>query len=281
MHRFGWMRRGLVMVAATGLVASACSGRSATPTATKSGTSTVTLATTTPAGTKPVGRVVWAVYRDVNSLDPIVAFDYPENTADSVMCESLLRQAPDGSLIPGLASISNPSPTSMVFTLQPGVKFWDGNPVTPTDVVYSLDRNIDPNIVGYYGATFSRVKSIEATGSDQVTITLKQPDYWLEGELASMPGIIVEKKFAEAQGKNYGTPAGGIMCTGLYKLQSFKPGVGVVAVANDNYWNQSVKPLVKEIDIKGDTEHGVVHLFDAHGEHQRARSRSPSPRSTS
>ena len=31
------------------------------------------LVATTPAGTKPVQSVVWAVYRDVNSLDPIFA----------------------------------------------------------------------------------------------------------------------------------------------------------------------------------------------------------------
>jgi len=75
----------------------------------------------------------------------------------------------------------------MVFTLRPGAKFWDGHPVTPADVVYSLDRNTDPKLGGFYGPVFSRVSSIAATGSDQVTIALKQPDYWLEGELASMP----------------------------------------------------------------------------------------------
>ena len=63
------------------------------------------LVTTTPAGTTAVSSVTWAVYRDVNSLDPIYAFDYPENTAVSLMCESLLRQAPDGSLHPGLATV--------------------------------------------------------------------------------------------------------------------------------------------------------------------------------
>ena len=35
------------------------------------------LVSITPPGTSPVGSVTWAVYRDVNSLDPIVAFDYP------------------------------------------------------------------------------------------------------------------------------------------------------------------------------------------------------------
>ena len=241
------------VVAACALMAAAC-GRSANSAGSSSAgniSPTEGLVTGTQAGTKTVPSVTWAVYRDVNSLDPIYAFDYPENTADSLMCESLLRQAPNGSLQPGLASVASPSPTTMVFTLKPGVKFWDGNPVTPADVVYSLDRNTDPKLGGFYSLVFNRVKSIAATGSNQVTITLKQPDYWLQGELASMPGIIIEKSFAEKQGKNYGTPAGSIMCTGAYMFKSWNPGVGVIAVRNPHYWNPSVHPLVDQITIKG------------------------------
>jgi peptide/nickel transport system substrate-binding protein len=207
--------------------------------------------TATPAGTKMVPSVVWRVYRDVDSLDPIYSIDFPEYTAVSLMCESLLRQAPGGSLRPGLATVSNPDPTTMVFTLRPGVKFWDGHPVTPADVVYSLDRNTNPELGGFYPAMFDRVASITATSPAQVTIKLKQPDYWLEGELASMPGVIIEKSFAEKQGQNYGTPAGSIMCTGAYMFKSWNPGVGVVAVRNPQYWNPSVHPLVGQITIRG------------------------------
>ena len=251
----GWRSNRCIVitaVAACALVAAACgrSVNSASSPAAGNISPTKGLVTSTPAGTKTVPSMVWAVYRDVNSLDPIYAFDYPENTADSLMCESLLRQAPDGSLHPGLATISNPGPTTMVFTLRPGVKFWDGHPVTPADVVYSLDRNTDPKLGGFYPLVFNRVKSIAATGSNQVTITLKQPDYWLQGELASMPGIIIEKAFAQKQGKNYGTPAGSIMCTGAYMFKSWNPGVGVVAVRNPHYWNSSVHPLVDQIDRK-------------------------------
>ena len=209
------------------------------------------LVISTPSGTSSVASVTWAVYRPVNSLDPIFAFDYPENTAISLMCESLLLQEPNGSIKPGLATVSTPVPTKMVFTLRRGVKFWDGDPVTPADVIYSLQRQMDPAYGGFYGQVFDRVKSITATGAGQVTISLKEPDYWLEGELSSMAGIIIQKSYAQKEGKKYGTPAGGIMCTGAYKFVSWTAGAGVTADLNTHYWNPAVKPLVKQIVIKG------------------------------
>jgi peptide/nickel transport system substrate-binding protein len=241
----------IAALSAVGLL-TACGRSASTGTETTSNINPLKgLVTTTTPGTKTVQSVTWAVYRDINSLDPIFAFDYPENTAVSLMCESLLRQSPSGAIGPGLATLSTPSPTKFVFTLKPGVKFWDGNPVTPADVVYSLDRAANSKLGSFYTQVFTRVQSVAATGSDQVTVTLKQPDYWLQGEFASMPGIVIEKKFAEAQGKNYGTPGGSIMCTGAYKFKSFSPGVGVTAVANPDYWNKSVHPLVSTILLKG------------------------------
>src|SRR5215469_5601093 len=88
-------------VAACALLAAAC-GRPASTSNSSANLVSPThgLVTTTPDGTKPVSSATWAVYRPVNSLDPIFAFDYPENTAISLMCESLLLQAPDGSIHP-------------------------------------------------------------------------------------------------------------------------------------------------------------------------------------
>ena len=248
----GWNRCTVIAVAAAcALAASACGRSASTAGAAPGNVSPVKgLVAITPAGTKPVPSVVWAINRDVISLDPIYDAAFPEYTADSLMCESLLRQAPDGSIEPGLATVSSPSPTTMVFTLRPGVKFWDGHPVAPADVVYSLDRQFSPDLGGYNTADFSRVALITATGTSQVTIKLKQPDYWLEGELASIPGIVIEKSFAEKEAKNYGTPAGSIMCTGAYMLKSWTPGAGLVAVRNPHYWNPSVHPLAGQITLK-------------------------------
>ena len=245
----------ITVAAVCALVASACGRSAGNPSPSGSTLANVSpirgLVAITPPGTKPVPSVVWRTYRDVDSLDPIHSIDFPEYTAVSLMCESVLRQAPDGSLEPGLATVARTSPTRLVFTLRPGVKFWDGHPVTPADVVYSLDRNTNPKLGGFYGPVFNRVASITATGPTQVTITLKQPDYWLEGELSSMPGVVIEKSFAQKEGANYGTPAGSVMCTGAYMLKSWTPGVGVAAVRNPHRWHPSVHPLVGQITIEG------------------------------
>src|SRR3954447_21082457 len=94
------------------------------------------LSPTTPAAKGDTGAVTWATYREVGTLDPIQAFDYPENTVITAMCDSLLQQQPDGSYKPGLASkVDTPDDKTVVMTLNTDAKFWDGKSVTPEDVV--------------------------------------------------------------------------------------------------------------------------------------------------
>ena len=125
----------------------------------------------------------------------------------------------------------------MVFTVRDGVTFWDGSPLTADDIVFSLQREMDPALGGFYGATFGRVESITATAPNEVTIALSQPDYFLEGELASTPGIIVSKAFVEAQGAAFGTSDGGTMCTGPFQFDSWSVGDRLTVTRYDDYWN--------------------------------------------
>ena len=107
----------------------------------------------TPAGTSTAGDLTWATYRETQTLDPIQAFDYPENTVDPLLCDSLLRQKPDMSIGNGLASVTSPSPTEIDFTINANAKFWDGSPVTAADAVFSLQRAADPKGGGFYAGT--------------------------------------------------------------------------------------------------------------------------------
>jgi peptide/nickel transport system substrate-binding protein len=246
----------LAAAALIALAAAGC-GRQATPASSGGGAKPTAsadeqLSPTTPAASGPTDAVTWATYREVQTLDPIQAFDYPENTVIYAMCESVLQQEPDGTIKPGLASkVDQPDPKTIVFTINTQAKFWDGKALTPEDVVYSLQRNTNKALAGFYGAVFANVTSIAATGADQVTIKLSKHDNWLLGELAALPGLVVEKAYVERKGKAFGTPSGGTMCTGPFKLDSWKPGASLTAVRNDAYWDTAHKPMAASMVFKG------------------------------
>lgn len=233
---------------ALALAASACGAKPV-----KHGTTASTDYTVlSPKPTGKAGDVVWATYRETQTLDPIQAFDYPENTVDPLLCDSLLRQAPDQSLGPGLATYTNPSPTEFDFTINAKATFWDGTPVTAEDAVFSLDRAKDPKAGGFYPKVFERVKSISVTGERTFKIVLTKPDYWLLGELSATPGEVVQKKYVEAKGKAFGTVSGGTMCSGPFKLASWKTGQGVKMVPNPHYWDTRLPtPQVKSLTVIG------------------------------
>ncbi|WP_188190463.1 ABC transporter substrate-binding protein [Nonomuraea sp. SYSU D8015] len=250
------MRRRTIAITATALTlaASGCyrDTGAAGETAAPSGAPQQGLITNTPPGTGKVDRITWALYRGTTSIDPLTAGDYPEITVTSLMCESLFRQAPDGSVVSGLATaLDFPDAKTAVLTLRDGVTFWDGSSMTADDVVFSIERNRDPKAGGYWAPVLNRVTSVEATGPRQVTLKLKQPDYWLRNVLSYMPGMVISKRYAEAQGRDYGTVKGGAMCTGSYKLGQWRTGDVLSVVRNDRYWNRAAAPLVRQIDFKG------------------------------
>ena len=244
----GWTALGAgALVCAVAL--SACGAK---PPSKESSQATTDYTVLTPKPTTQAGDVVWATYRETQTLDPIKAFDYPENTVDPLLCDSLLRQAPDMTVGPGVATYTAPSPTEYDFTLNSKATFWDGSPVTAQDAVFSLERAMSPTAGGYYAKVFDRVKSIETTGAKTFTIHLKQPDQWLLGELSATPGEVVQKSFVEAKGKAFGTVTGETMCSGPYKLDSWKTGQGVKMVPNPDYWDTSLpQPQVKSLTVIG------------------------------
>jgi peptide/nickel transport system substrate-binding protein len=130
------------------------------------------------------------------------------------------------------------------------VKFWDGSPLTVDDVVFSLNRNIDPAVSSEVGSFYTNVKAFEATGPLEVTVHLTSPDplFTYGGGIYSP---ITSKQFALQQGSKFGTPAGStltVMGTGPFQYTSFVADTQVTLVRNDNYWGQ--KPLIKNVNIK-------------------------------
>ncbi|GAB3123356.1 ABC transporter substrate-binding protein [Glaciibacter psychrotolerans] len=241
------------LVAVTGALALALTGCAAGGNATTAPTlSTDDLLVTTPAATGELDRATWNLpFGEPASLDPIKAFNYPENTVVANLCEGLMQLQPDYSIKPNLAeSVESPDASTYVYTVREGVKFWDGQPMTADDVAYSLGRQLDANEGSYWaGGVVDNIASIEKTGDWEVTVKLKQPDSTFNSYMVTPIGTIVEKAHREATGADYGNPTGQVMCTGPYSVGAWNQGQSISLMRNDNYWNAEKKAKTAQVDI--------------------------------
>ena len=204
-----------------------------------------------PGGGKSVDEITWALYADLVAFD--YAFSYDFNTCAVVpnVVESLLRFNPDGSLAPNLAeSWKEVDPTTYVYTLRQGVKFHDGSAMTAEDAAASMSRLLDPKVGSYLAAFLTHVKSAQATGPNELTVKLTQPDAFWQFTPATCVGGVSSKAFLDKYGKEVGTPAVGIMGTGAYRYVSWSRGQQAVVERFDGYWNPQRQPKIGRITYK-------------------------------
>jgi peptide/nickel transport system substrate-binding protein len=128
-----------------------------------------------------------------------------------------------------------------VFTLRKGVNFHDGKPLTPADVVYSINRHKDPANASKAKVLADQIDSVKASGPNEVTMVLTAPNADLPVILGTIHFHIVKEGTTD-----FSTGIG----TGPYKLKEFKPGVRSVVVRNENYWKPG-KPYLDEIEFVG------------------------------
>lgn len=210
------------------------------------------LTTTTAPGASQVDHVTWALpYGEPTTLDPAKIGDYSPQTVGANLCDTLTRMNADFSLSPGLAQkVAWADDRTLVLDLRSDVKFWDGSPMTPQDVVYSLERQRDPKTQALYGNYLAAVTSIKATGPRQVTLRTNGHDQTLRKALSTSFGAISKKAYTAKAGSAYGTAKGGLMCTGPFKLGSWKSGSSIALERNDAYWNTKLKPKAKQVEFQ-------------------------------
>ncbi len=128
------------------------------------------------AAPKKGGTLTFARSVAPTQLDPansIIAGDV--YTLDKIM-EPLYLTSPAGDLIPWLAESHTTSADGLTWTfnLRPGVKFSDGTPLTPADVVFSIKREAG-NKNGPLSFLDFAIKTIKAKGPNKVVFTLSAP----------------------------------------------------------------------------------------------------------
>lgn len=207
------------------------------------------ITTSVPTPTKAVDTVTWNLQAgEPPTLDPAQSSIESVSTIVANMCEGLFTQGPDYRPQPALATkVEHPDPLTYVIRLREGVKFWNGKPVTPEDVLYSVERILDPKLGSSWISWAINLRSIEAIGGNTVIIKLKKPDVLVPNFFALPAFFVVEKASAEAAGKAFGTAKAPVMCTGPYKTVGWTQGQDITLTRNDSWWNTAAKPKVKTL----------------------------------
>lgn len=229
-----------------------------------------------PAATSAVDKVTWSIVEgEPATLDPV-------NSANLIipnLCDNLLSLQPDFSIEPGVATSAEwADPTTFVITLRDDVTFWDGSPLTADDVVYSLERNMNPESQWY--SAFALISSIEKTGDLEVTVHFNAPDSTFRDAISGQGGAVMSKAYGEQVGAALGTSEGGLMCTGPYQIAEggWTPGSQIATTANENYWGGT--PLVSELTYVFVTDSTTLATALTEGEIDGAINVSPTTRST-
>ncbi len=204
-------------------------------------------------GAEEIDLLTWALSSPPRSLDVPHSYDLATPTILFNALESLLVFDTDLQLRPQLATEwSQPDPVTYVYTLRDGVMFWNGNPLTAEDVVYSLTRHMEPDVASELASYFASVKEIAATSATEVTVTLKEPDALFQYVPAFLSGLVVEKRFWEEHQDDIGSPGTLTMGTGPYEVTEYVPDESVRLVRNESYWG--TKPKAREVSIRVITE---------------------------
>lgn len=244
----------IALLTVSGLALTGCASGSRGGDQAESVAASTELLQVTPAATGDADKITWnSTYGELASLDPIKAFNYPENTIVSNLCEPLFEMQPDFSVQPNLATDSTTADgKTWVFGIRDDVTFWDGSPMTMDDVVYSINRHLDPNEGSYWGGgVVDNIATVKASGPAELTITLKSPDYTLPSSLSTIIGVVVQQKQREAAGENYGNPETGVMCTGPLQFTpgNWKQGQSITLERYDGYWDADGVAKAKEVEI--------------------------------
>ncbi|WEV42172.1 ABC transporter substrate-binding protein [Bifidobacterium sp. ESL0682] len=145
--------------------------------------------------------------------------------------ETLVNRDQNNKLVPGIAKSWDVSKDGLnyTFTLNPDMRFANGDALDSADVVYSLQQIIEKNFVGAQDLT--GLKSVKNPNTSTVQIALNSPNPQLLRALSSRAGIVYD----ENANINYDKQAGG---SGPFTVRSFEPGNSIVFARNPLYWKQ-------------------------------------------
>jgi peptide/nickel transport system substrate-binding protein len=110
------------------------------------------------------------------SISPLTARTQADRDLVALIFAGLLRNGPNGTLLPDLAQRWSVDASGKTWTvdLRDDARWQDGQPVTSDDVVFTIRTLQDPSYAGPSSSSWSEV-DVEPQGPSRVTFTLKTP----------------------------------------------------------------------------------------------------------
>ena len=181
-------------------------------------------------------------YGDKSSLDPASRGRVMQITEK--LMSRLIRPDMQGSPSPDLATSwsSNAAATEWTVKLRSGVSFHDGSSFEAADVLYTLNRVLDPENKSPARSAIKMIEKMEAIDSMTVKFTLSTP-------FADMPLQLMDYRLRiipEGSGDSIATSGIG---TGPFKVVSYDAAGVTKLEANMDYWEGA--PGVAKMEIIG------------------------------
>ena len=246
MKKVGSLLLAVLMV----LSLAACGKTPAEPTqilSTQPSTETPTTEATEPASTYAIDTLTVGT---TAAIETAVFGEYNfDMLASGVSGLPLVYQDTKGEYHPLLATYATEDAATWTYTIQDGMTWSDGAPVTAEDILFTLQYDQANGSANFEAQTGEDGKVTEAkytgyTLSDDkmsISLTLASPNV---RELSNMTSFRVMPKHVY-EGKNTVTEAEGRITCGPYVLESFNKEAGTITFAVNEYYPQ--KPNVEKI----------------------------------
>ncbi len=177
---------------------------------------------------RATNEIVVGISQDLDeSLDPHTLTSAGGRELLFNVFEGLVKPTPDGELACAVAESYDLSPDGLTYTfrLRDGVSFHNGRAVTMDDVVYSVERCRDENLV----AGLDQIVSLQHT-DDTLTLSLNKPNSEF---LSCLTLAIIPKDYADQATAPVGT--------GPFRFVSRTAQQNIVLERYDGYWGTGAK----------------------------------------
>jgi peptide/nickel transport system substrate-binding protein len=193
-------------------------------------------------GAPTAGALRIATYQDISQLDPLLSNDTPSFVIYDQIYERLLLPDEQMQPQPWLAEkyISSPDAKVWTFHLRKGVTFHDGSPLTADDVVFSLNRILDPANASQKRSQIDMIDKVEAL--DPMTVQIRLLYAYSPFPAAIAQQHIVCKAAAQKWGDQFTKhPVG----SGPFQFVDWVTNDRVTLARNPRHW--SLKPGVNQV----------------------------------